>query len=137
MFTNKLINRAVTDYGSLQKAIDELKSVEGLTKIILLNNLDKLEFKILEDSNNFGVSLALARRYALVIVHDSNFRQPMGSMVLKHSGELIFPPLPFPELKAWNVVSSSPSAVLHKYIVNRFDLDLTPEEATLIIGFDL
>ena len=137
MLTNKYTNKTITNYSNLQKVIDELKSTSGSTKILLLTNLDKLEFKVLEDSNNWGVKLALERRYVFVVVHDSNFRQPMGSMVLQDNNQLIFPPLPFPEIKAWNVISSSPSAVLHKHIINRFDLDLTNEDATLIIGFDL
>ncbi|MBS3064439.1 MAG: hypothetical protein J4472_01375 [DPANN group archaeon] len=118
MLTNKYTNKTITNYSNLQKVIDELKSISGLTKILLLTNLDKLEFKVLEDSNNWGVKLALERRYVFVVVHDSNFRQPMGSMVLQDN-------------------NSSPSAVLHKHIINRFDLDLTNEDATLIIGFDL
>lgn len=121
----------------LQKIITALKSITGLTCVFLLNDIDKLEFKVLEDSNNWGIGLALEREHALVIIHNSNFRPPMGSMVMHKEGKFIFPPLPFPEINARNVTSSSPSAVLHKHIINRFDLNLTPEEATLIVGFDL
>src|SRR3989338_3153903 len=121
----------------VQKIITELKFITGLTHIFLLNDLNKLEFKILEDTNNWGVRLSLDRKYTLVIVHDSRFRLPMGSMVLEDDDKLIFPPLPFPEINAWNVISSSPSVVLHKHIANIFGLNLTDDEATLIVGFDL
>ncbi|MEK6923192.1 MAG: hypothetical protein AABW84_00640 [Nanoarchaeota archaeon] len=121
----------------VQKIIAELKSITGLTHVFLLNDIDKLEFKILEDTNNLGVRLSLDRKYSLVVVHDSRFRSPRGSMVLDDAGKLIFPPLPFPEINAWNVTSSSPSVVLHNHLINIFGLNLADDEATLIVGFDL
>lgn len=132
--TSDLIIASNEDF---QNIISELKSTTGLTNVIELTNLDKLEFRILEDSNNFGVRFALERKHTLVVVHNSEFRPPLGAMVLHKNGELIFPPLPFPEVGALSVISSSPSVILHKHIVNRFNLNLEAEEATLIIGFDI
>ncbi|MBS3064136.1 MAG: hypothetical protein J4445_01645 [DPANN group archaeon] len=137
MVSKKPDEYIITALEGLQRIILELKSTKGLINIIPLNDLDKLEFKVLEDSNNFGVGLSLQRKYALIVIHDSNFRPPVGTMIIKDDNTLIFPPLPFPEVKAWNVISGSPSVVLHNHIINRFNLNLTSEHATLIIGFDL
>ena len=76
---------------------------------------------------------ALKRPYTIVLTHDSSFRQPAGPIVVDNA----FPPVPFPEVKAKSVVSSSPSKKVHKYLIDKFNLSLNKEEATLLIGFEL
>lgn len=113
--------------------MSNLKQVKGLANFNILSDNDKLAILKLEEPCNIGVLEAISRPYALVLTHDSCFREPAAPIVK----EGLFPPVPFPEIMAKQVVSSSPSTKVHEFIVSRFNLSLRKEDATLLIGFKL
>ena len=117
----------------IKKIMDNLVCVNGLANVGVLNKNDKKVIKMLEEPRNHGVLEALKRPYTLVLTHDASFRQPACPIVVNNS----FPPVPFPEVQAKSVVSSSPSKKVHNYLVDRFKLNLNNGEATLLIGFEL
>ena len=118
---------------NIKKIMDDLVLVKGLANIYILNKKDKKAIKMLEESRNIGVLEAIKKPCTLVLTHDSSFRQPTCPIVANDS----FPPVPFPEVKAKSVVSSSPGKKVHNYLVDRFKLNLDNKEATLLIGFKL
>ncbi len=120
----------------IKSIITDLKKVMGLGNINLLNKKDLDYIRNNEEKNNIGVFECLKREYVLIAAHDSSFRNPEGDIVKKEKEEVIFPAVRFSEVKAKNVVSSSPSIKIHNYLIERFKLRLD-DEATLIIGFDL
>jgi len=113
--------------------IDGLKQVNGLSNFNVLNEGDRMKVLELEEERNIGVIESLKRDVTLVLTHDSGFRKPAKEIVKNG----IFPAVPFPEVKAKSVVSSSPNIDVHNYLVNRFNIDLRNNEATLLIGFNL
>lgn len=120
----------------LEKIIRGLNKVHGLGNINILNKTQIEFIKYNEDKNNEGVFECLKRKYVLCVTHDSDFRDPEEVIVAKKKDKLIFPPVKFSEVKAKNVVSSSPGKKIHKYLTKEFKLKLN-DEATLLIGFDL
>ena len=117
-------------------AIAKLQTIPELSNINLLRAYDKKFIKQNEDPNNIGVLKSIERQFTLVVTHDSNFRGPDNKITIERNGSIIFPPVPFPELKGKNVISASPSSKIHNYLVERFKMHLKNEEATLLIGFD-
>ncbi len=111
----------------------DLVFVKGIANIGILNKKDKKAIKLLEESRNTGVLEAIKKPCTIVLTHDSSFRQPACPIVVNNA----FPPVPFPEIKAKSVVSSSPSKKVHNYLADRFKLNLNNNEATLLIGFEL
>lgn len=91
----------------------------------------------LEEENNFGVKECVMRDFTIALTHDSTFREPAGEIVIDTETGLVLPAVPFPEVSGKDVVSSSPSEIVHKAIVTELELSLNPEEATLLIGFNL
>jgi len=73
-----------------QNIISELKSTIGLTNVIELTNLDKLEFRILEDSNNFGVRFALERKHTLGVTQKRRVNFPAASISRSWGAECYF-----------------------------------------------
>ena len=116
--------------------ITSLSQVRGLSNVALLKGEDKDIIRNLEDEENEGVLSCLDKQFTLVLTHNSDFRDPEGEIVKKENGKIIFPPIPFSEVNAKNVVSSSPNKDTHEFLVKQYDLVLT-DEATLLIGFDL
>lgn len=121
----------------INQILEDLKRVKGLDNLFLISDSEKERLLKIESSNNKGVDACLKREFTLMVTHDSSFRGPTEKIVTKDDGKIIFPPVSFPEVKARNVVSSSPSSKVHKFLVRRFNLKLKDEEATLLIGFDL
>ncbi len=117
------------------KIIEDLRKVDGLSNVNLLDERLKKETSSLEEENNIGVRECLKRKYVIVLTHDSSFREPESEIVKKDNEMIIFPAVPFSEVKAKNVVSSSPSKKVHDFLVRKFNLKLK-YEATLLIGFD-
>ena len=116
--------------------ITTLSQVRGLSNVTLLKEENKDIIRNLEDEENEGVLSCLDKQFTLVLTHNSEFRAPEGEIVKKENGKLILPPIPFSEVNAKNVISSSPNKDTHEFLVKQYDLILT-DEATLIIGFDL
>ena len=118
---------------SVMQIMESLKQIGGLANFNILTEKDKRLISSIEEIKNIGVFESLKRSCTIVLTHDSKFRGPSGPIVLDD----IFPPVPFPEVKAKSVVSSSPGIKVHSYLVNRFNLNLSAEEATLLVGFEL
>ena len=123
-------------FSCMDKIKNSLRDVKGLNFLTFLCEEQKNFIRIFEETNNKGVLEALKREYVVLLSHDSSFRYPAEEIVIRTDGEVIFPPVPFPEIKAKNVVSSSPSRMVHNGLLAQLNLSLNPEEATLIIGFD-
>tara|TARA_Y100000310_G_C20620048_1_gene782768 strand:- start:361 stop:735 length:375 start_codon:yes stop_codon:yes gene_type:complete len=119
----------------VKEVLETLKETKGLDNVFLIKEETKDIIRNLEDEENEGVISCLDRKFTVLLTHDSNFRDPVREIVKKENGKTSFPPIPFPEVKANNVVSSSPSEEVHKFLVKEFNLDLS-DEATLLIGFD-
>ena len=120
-----------------EDVLQDLKKIEGLDNFFLISEKDKSAIGKVERGNNLGVFETLGRDFVLVMTHDSNFREPAGSIVLETENGFVFPGVPFPELKAKDVVSSSPSEAVHDFLVKRFGLKIENNEATLLVGFNL
>lgn len=120
----------------VRDVISSLSDVSGLSNVHLLKEEDKDIIRNLEDEENEGVISCLDKKFTLVLTHNSTFREPEGEIVKQENGKTTFPPVPFSEVNAKNVVSSSPNEDSHKFLVKNFDLNLN-DEATLLIGFDL
>ena len=122
---------------SPQEIFRQLQTVKGLKPLTYLEDKHKKFVESHEQKNNLGVFDALKRQHTLLLVHDSSFRDPAGPIVQKYISGVIFPSVPFPEVEAKNVISSSPSREVHEKLLKQLHLSVTPQEATLLIGFDL
>lgn len=117
----------------ITKIIYDLRQVNGLANFNLLSDKDRFSIIALEDSRNIGVLESVKRQHTLLLTHNSSFRDPVCPIVTNG----MFPPIPFPEVNAKSVVSSSPGIKVHNYLVNKFKMNLSHEDATLLVGFDL
>jgi len=120
----------------MQDIIDKLNNLPGLKVLSILNKEHKELIKKIEERNNLGVLESINRDFTLLLAHDSNFRKPVSDIVLKKDKGVVFPPIPFPEVGAKDVVSSSPSKRVHDILRNKLKLNIT-KEATLLVGFNL
>ncbi len=116
--------------------INRLKKVNGLHNIIKLRKTEIEYIMKNEEKRNIGVHETVSRSNVIMATHDSSFRKATNEIVMKKKGRIYFPPVKFPEIKAFNVISSSPGIKVHEYLIKRFKIK-TKNEATLIIGFDL
>ncbi len=115
--------------------IHQLSLLQGITRYYLLSADEKKHVTAHEDANNLGVLEAARRQYCVCLIHDSNWREPVQNIVKKENGEIVFPPVVFPEVPAHNVVSSSPGIEIHGWLSKKVRVE--GDEATLLIGFDL
>ena len=116
--------------------INQLEAMKGLVQVKLVEERLKKKIERLEVKNNIGVFDCLKKERLAVLVHDSEFRDPPTSLVIKKKEELIFPSLPFKELKKVNAISPSPSKEVHQLLIRELKLKKHPEHATILIGFD-
>ena len=121
----------------IDKIIKDLERVKGLSNVKLLDQEHKKIIFALEDKNNLGVRECLRRKFTIALAHDSTFRDPVGRIVFNSGSGIVLPPVAFPEVKGRDVVSSSPSENVHRVIVEKLDMRLKEDEATLLIGFNL
>ncbi|MDP6641824.1 MAG: hypothetical protein QGF74_00370 [Candidatus Nanoarchaeia archaeon] len=121
----------------LKDILESLRKIEGLNHINLLNQEDKDVIINLEEEYNLGVSECIERDHVVVVTHNSNFREPERDIVINKEKQTVFPALDFPEVKAKEVVSSSPGINVHNYLRKRFDMKINGHHATLLIGFNL
>ena len=120
----------------INSIIDELNNTKGLNNVQLLKEEDIDIIRNLEEENNEGVFSCLDKEFTLMVTHDSSFREPAGEIVKEQNGNVMFPGVAFPEIKAKEVVSSSPKKEVHDYLTKKFNLFLK-DEATLLIGLNL
>ncbi len=121
---------------NVSKIIQDLEKIEGLSNIKLLKKEDKQNIIGLEDKNNIGVIECIKRNHTLVLTHDERFREPISKTVMNKNKKIIFPSIEFPEVRAKNVVSSSPSEKVHNLLVKKYNIKIINNDATLLIGFD-
>ena len=119
----------------VQRIINDLKKLSGLHNFIILDDKDINIIRKLEEKRNRAVLEAIRRTHVIAFTHESSFRKPVGKIVVKQKNKIIFPPVPFPEVKAKNVVSGSPGYTVDSYL--RKKIKRKKEDATLIVGFDL
>lgn len=119
----------------IKHIIHAMMQLQGITRYYLLNKEEMQAISEMEDRQNWGVLDAVKHKYCVCLVHDSSWRIPTQSIVKKVNGEIIFPPVAFPEVPAKNVVSSSPGMKVHEFLCKR--VPVSGDEATLLIGFDM
>ncbi len=125
------------DLKKLSKIRDKLNKVKGLRVLFTLEDEQRDIIRDLEEERNKGVFECLDREYTMLLAHDSSFREPDEKIVNGKDKKVIFPGVPFHEVDAKNVVSSSPSGRVHRALMEMLHIHLDEEEATLLIGFDL
>lgn len=123
------------DAPEIKHILHAMMQLQGITRSYVLNKTEARAIEEMEDRCNWGVLEAVKHQYCVCLVHDSTWRIPTQSIVKKIEGEIIFPPVAFPEIPAKNVVSSSPGVKVHTYLSQRVRIE--GDEATLLIGFDL
>ena len=119
----------------MEEHISYLKTVRGIVDARPIEGTQRNVLSNLENENNVGVLECLRRTHILVIVHDATFRDPHGSLAVVKEGQLLFPGLPFPEVKGKNVISASPSKDAHDFLRREFGWE-DNTHATILIGFD-
>jgi hypothetical protein len=119
----------------IKHIIHGLSRLQGITRYYLLTPDEKEYIIRHEDAQNLGVLEAAGRQHCVCLIHNSSWREPTQTIVKKEKGEIIFPPVVFPEVPAKNVVSSSPGLAIHTWLSKKVRVE--KEEATLLIGFDL
>lgn len=125
----------MVDEKTIKHILHQLEKLQGITRYYVLQPDDQAFVSREEDENNLGVHEAVKRKYCVCLVHDSSWREPTQTIVKKENGEIVFPPVVFPEVPAKNVVSSSPGLTVHTYLSKKVRVE--GDEATLLIGFDL
>ncbi len=119
----------------MEKYIQELMKVKGILDAKPIEGTQKNVLTNLESENNIGMLACLQRTNVVVVVHNEAFRKPLGSLVQVEEGKVVFPGLPFPEVKAKNVISASPSKDAHDFLRREFGWEENTL-ATILIGFD-
>ncbi len=119
----------------IDKTIQQLQVVPGIANIRVLSEEEKRLVAALEEKNNLGVHACLAKEVTLALTHNSKFREPVAPIVLLDKEGSIFPPVPFPEVK--DALSSSPSQKVHEFLVAHLNLEVSHEDATLLVGFEV
>ncbi len=117
------------------KIINDLEKIKGLSNFIVLNENDRKFIKQNEESRNIGVLEAIKREHIIAFMHDSSFREPISKIIIEKDGKKIFPAVPFPEVKAKDVVSCSPGHKVDSYLRKKM-ANVKEDDASLIIGFD-
>lgn len=101
--------------------IQTLKSLPGIVDALEVSQDLRLYIQEHEESRNHGVHEALRRRFLIVVLHDSLFREPAGPIIAKNAkGEVYFPGVPFPEVSGKSVISGSPSGEIHAHMTPLF-----------------
>lgn len=123
------------EVGTIETELKRVLSLPGIRSACELSSEDKRFIFLNEEERNHGVFEAIRRKHALCILHTDEFRLPDAPIVYSAGGKVIFPPVPFHEIKRENVVSGSPGVAVHSYLLKRFP-DAGSTDATVLIGFD-
>lgn len=108
--------------------------LRGIKDVAMLTEDDKDRIWNIEEERNIGVFETLMRRYVVVVTHDASWRPAAADIVIKRGERVIFPPVPFPEVKEKDAVSSSPGMAAHQYLSSKVRIE--PNDATILIGFN-
>jgi len=121
----------------LTAIIEDINKIDGLRFVATLEEMHKEIIRVLEEKRNVGVMDCLQREHTMLLLHDSNFRDPEERIVKRKDGELLFPSLPFPEVDGLDVVVSSPSKSVHRALLESLHASASEKEASLLVGFNL
>ena len=124
----------------VKKAMKTLKQMKGVLRVSgdIPQEIRK-EIEAKESENNSGVKECVSKRtHCLCITHNSEFRAAASPIVIhnKNTGEYFFPPVEFPEISENNTVSSSPSEIVHRYLIKILFDQVDKFEATILIAFN-
>lgn len=121
----------------IEKISTTLQGIQGIRVHGPIQPEIKEHIKKHEEQRNQGVHESLKRQHVILITHDTTFRYPQEKQIVHTKNDYYFPGLPFPEVQAKNVISGSPSKAIHKFLIQKYNIHTTNEDATLLIGFDL
>ncbi len=121
---------------SIEANTQTLLSLGWITGVVTLTDLDKKYILNHEEPRNHGVFETLKYKQVLCFTHDHNFREASGTLSKTNArGEVSFPGVPFPEVSGKDVISASPSTLIHQYLSKKFEY-ITPDEATVLVGWN-
>jgi len=109
----------------------KLKFTKGLHKPKYLSEKQKNKVRLLNEPTNIGLEEVLNKKNVILVFHDSYFRNPPQKITKKIRNEIVFPSIPFPEIK--NSISASPSKKLHEYLSK--NIKIKDDWASLLVGF--
>lgn len=113
-----------------------LLSIQGIKEVVLLDNADRGYIFEHEEERNHGVYECLKKKVLFAMTHDNTFRNPDEAIVFQKGKKVIFPTVGFHEIKRSGVISSSPGLIIHTFLSSKFQ-HLAPDDATLLVGFDI
>lgn len=117
-----------------KEAIEKLKSLDGISNVFLLSDEQKEKVASIEEWRNIGVKVCAEKKYCIVCTHDSSLPEPEQAITMHTPDGVVFPAIKFPQIQG--SISSSPSLETHKYLEKEFEMQLTEEDATLLIALD-
>ncbi len=109
----------------------KLRFTKGLHKPRFLSEKQKNKARILNEVTNLGIDEVLNKKNVILVFHDSSFREPPKKIVKKIGKEIVFPSVPFQEIK--NSISASPSKKLHEYLSK--EIRIKKEWASILVGY--
>ncbi len=118
----------------LRTVTHNLQVLRGIKEVAMLTEDDKDTVWNMEEERNIGVFETIMRRYVIVVTHDSSWRPAASDIVIKRGQRVVFPPVPFPEVKEKDAVSSSPGLDVHQFLSSKVRIE--PNDATILIGFN-
>lgn len=121
--------------GTVESEIQRLLTIPGIRDVYELSPDDKRFIFLNEEDRNHGVFEAIRRKHTVCILHTDTFRVPDAPIVYSAEGKVIFPPVPFHEIRRGNAVSGSPSGAIHAHLLKHFPA-AEDSDATVLIGFD-
>src|SRR3989344_4044442 len=116
-------------------SLGKLQLIWGLGKPMLLTTTMRKRVIELEAPENTGVIAVLRRQHVFVVTHDISFRKPQEPITKKMKGGVVFPAIPFPEIKG--AISASPGNPVHRYLITllrKRAIRVKKDDATLLIG---
>ena len=120
----------------LRKHMKTIQKLKGITYQGTVSKELQKEIARREEKRNTGVHACLRKKQVLVFTHTDAFREPLMPLLeLQKDGSYIFPPQPFPEANN-NAIVSCPSAEVHQLLADVLQLNISKDEATLLVGYD-
>lgn len=122
---------------AIDEAIKTLKDVPWIVDVLELSPQSEEYVLLHEEKRNIWVHDVLTRSHKIVLIHNADFRDPLGELTKKDwEWKLVFPWLPFPEIVGKNVISASPSSKIHKHFLQFFPY-ASHDDATIVVGWDI
>ena len=117
------------------KSLGKLQLIRGLGKPMLLTTTMRKRVRELDAPENTGVIAVLRRQHVFVVTHDASFRKPQEPITKQTTRGIVFPAIPFPEIKG--AISASPGNTVHRYLITllrKRAIRVKKDDATLLIG---